>query len=134
MNRATILGRVGKELELRYTQNGTAVTSFSLATSKKVKGEQVTQWHNLIAFNQSAEILTKYVSKGDQLLVEGEIQYRSYDNKDGIKVNVTEILVNQFHFVGNSGGGQQPRHTTETQQQTADRVKNLPDDFGEIPF
>ena len=131
MNRATILGRIGKELELRYTPNGTAVTTFSLATSKKVKGEQVTQWHNLVAFGKTAEILSQYVSKGDQLLVEGEIQYRSYDNKDGQKVHVTEILVNQFHFVGNSGGGQAPKATTETPEQMAERV--FAEDE-EIPF
>ena len=131
MNRATILGRVGKELELRYTPNGTAVTTFSLATAKKVKGEQVTQWHNLVAFGKTAEILSQYVSKGDQLLVEGEIQYRSYDNKDGQKVNVTEILVNQFEFVGNSGGGKEPKSTTETPEQMAERV--FAEDE-EIPF
>lgn len=131
MNKTILLGRIGKDIELKATKGGMEVASFSLATSKKVKGEQVTQWHSLVAFGKTAETLAKYVSKGDQLLVEGEIQYRSYDNREGQKVNLTEILINQFEFVGTAGKA--PKTTTESVEDMARRVFETPSGGGMSP-
>lgn len=100
MNKAVLMGRVGKDPETRSTQSGMQVATFSLATSKKIKGEQQTCWHNLVAFDKTAEILTRYVSKGDQLLVMGEINNRSYEDKSGQKKYVSEVIINEFHFIG----------------------------------
>ena len=90
VNRAILIGNLGKDPELRYTNSGKAVASFSLATSEKYKdsnGEKktVTEWHNLVAWGQLAEICSKYLSKGKQIYVEGKIQNRSYNDKDGNK-------------------------------------------------
>jgi single-strand DNA-binding protein len=110
MNKVILLGRIGKDLELRYTAGGTAVANTSLATSKKIKGEQVTQWHNLVFWDKTAELAAKYFKKGDPLSVEGEIEYRSYDTKDGEKKYITEIRVSQLHFVP---GGAASAQSTE---------------------
>jgi single-strand DNA-binding protein len=104
MNKATLLGRLGKDAELRYTTNGTAVANVSLATSKKIKGEQITQWHTLVFWGKTAEIAAQYCKKGDQIAVEGEIEYRAYDDRDGNKKYITEIRVTQFYFVGGNQG------------------------------
>jgi single-strand DNA-binding protein len=133
MNIVTLLGRIGKEPETRYTQSGMCVCNVSLATSKKIKGEDKTAWHRLVAFDKTAELIGQYVHKGDQLGVEGEISYGSYD-KDGTTVYTTDIIVNRIHFVGgkrqDSGqqqGYQQPRQNQG--QQIPEDNKSL-----DIPF
>ncbi len=123
MNNVQLLGRIGQDPELNYTQSGMAVGKFSLATNKKIKGEDKTSWHRCVAFQQTAELIGKYVNKGDQLCVEGEISYGSYD-KDGVKVYTTDIVVNRIHFVSagkkqNQGNQQQyQKNPPKTQQQS----------------
>lgn len=110
MNLVTLLGRVGREPESRSSQQGTQVVNLSLATNKKIKGEDKTSWHRLVAFSKTAEIIEKYVKKGDQLGVEGELNYGNYD-KDGTTVYTTDIIVNRIHFVsGGQGGGNLPQN------------------------
>ena len=120
MNKVILLGRIGKDLELRHTNNGTAVASTSMATSKKIKGEQVTQWHRLIFWGPQAETVTQYVKKGDQLAVEGEIEYRSYQDKDGNNRDITEIKVVGFDFVGGKGEAGGSRESGSQGQQRSD--------------
>ena len=123
MNIVTLLGRIGKEPEVRYSQSGMAVCNVSLATSEKVKGEDKTQWHRLVAFDKTAELIGKYVNKGDQLGIEGKISYGSYE-KDGTPIYTTDIIVNRIHFVGG-------KKQEEKQEQTP-----IPDDDpnDQIPF
>ena len=140
MNKVILLGRIGKDLELRYTNSGTAVASTSMATSKKIKGEQITQWHRLIFWGPQAETVTQYVKKGDQLAIEGEIEYRSYQDKDGNNRDITEIRVTSFDFIGGKGEAGGSRENAAQSQQRSDRGNSAPQQsapFGDedmIPF
>lgn len=104
VNKAILLGHVGKDPEIRSTNGGALVASFSLATSDRQKNGQgnwldETEWHNLIAFNRTAEIVRDYVKKGDKLYVEGKIQTRSWDDRaSGQKKYRTEIFVIDLTF------------------------------------
>ena len=95
LNRAMLIGRVGKDVEVRTTDNS-KVASFTLATSERFKdrnGEvkEQTEWHNIVAWGKPAEVVEKYVRKGTSLFVEGPIQTRSWDDKQGVKRYTTEI-------------------------------------------
>lgn len=123
MNKCTLLGRIGKDLEMRYTASGTAVANTSLATSKKIKGEQITQWHSLTFWGQTAELAAKYFSKGDVMAVEGEIEYRTYEDRDGNTRHVTEIRVTQLHFVpGGTKAGTRQENSSQGQGDTEDGI------------
>jgi len=133
MNSVQLLGRIGKPPEIRYSQSGTAVCNVSLATSEKVKGEEKTQWHRLVAFGKTAELIEKYINKGDQLCVEGKISYGSYE-KDGNKVYTTDIIVNRIHFVSSPKKGQQGQHQQNQQSAQQQNTDPIPDDDSDIPF
>lgn len=104
-NKVTLIGYTGKEVEIVNFDNGTLKAIVSLATNDhytNAKGEKVeeTQWHNLIAFGKTAEILQKYVPKGKEIAIEGKLMYRSYDDKDGVKRYITEIRVDEILLLG----------------------------------
>lgn len=104
-NKITLIGHTGKEVEIINFENGTLKASVSLATSDhytNAKGEKVeeTQWHNLVAYGKTAEILQKYAPKGKELAVEGKLTYRSYDDKDGVKRFITKIRVDEILLLG----------------------------------
>lgn len=102
VNKVTLLGAVGKDPEMHVTQQGLSIASFSLATSEKRKDkEEVTQWHNCVAFGKLAEIVQKYVVKGSKLYVEGAIQYQVYD-KEGEKRYSTKIVVNDVSLISSA--------------------------------
>lgn len=99
-NKVTLIGRTGKEVETVKFENG-QLAKVSLATSEhytNAKGEKVedTQWHNLVCYGKTAEIMQKYVEKGKEIAVEGKIMYRSYDDKEGNKKYITEIKVDEM--------------------------------------
>lgn len=110
VNKVFLLGNVGKDPEIRATPGGVTVASFSLATAERAKDSSgnwadKTEWHNLVAFNRTAEIVRDYVKKGTQIFVEGRIQTRSWDDKNsGEKKYRTEILVNDLSLLGGGGG------------------------------
>ncbi|MFP5266423.1 MAG: single-stranded DNA-binding protein [Acidobacteriota bacterium] len=110
VNKVFLLGNVGKDPEIRTTPNGMTVASFSLATAERAKDAQgnwtdKTEWHNLVAFQRTAEIVRDYVKKGTQIFVEGKIQTRSWDDKEsGQKKYRTEILVNELSLLGGGAG------------------------------
>jgi len=109
VNKVILLGYLGRDPEISYTSSGMAVCKFSLATSKKRKdGQEVTAWHRCTAFDKRGEAISRYVSKGQQLYVEGELAYGQYE-KDGVTVFTTDIILTQFSFVGckNSGNNNQ---------------------------
>jgi len=111
VNKVFLLGNVGKDPEIRSTAGGMTVASFSLATADRAKDAQgnwadKTEWHNLVCFQRTAEVVRDYVKKGSQILVEGKIQTRSWDDKaSGEKKYRTEILVNDLTLLGGKGGG-----------------------------
>ena len=106
INKAFLLGHVGKDPEIRSTNGGSIVASFSLATADRQKDAQgnwqdKTEWHNLVAFNRTAEIVRDYVRKGSQLLIEGKIQTRTWDDREsGQKKYRTEIFVYDLTLFG----------------------------------
>ncbi len=111
VNKAILIGNLGKDPELKYTPAGKAVTTFSLATSEKwtsqdgTKNESTT-WHNIVAWGRQAEVIKEYLAKGRQVYIEGRIQNRSYDDKDGNKRYISEVVVQSFQFIGGRGGGE----------------------------
>lgn len=103
-NKVTLIGRTGKEVEIVKFENG-QLAKVSLATSEhytNAKGEKVeeTQWHNLVCYGKTAEIMQKYVEKGKEICVEGKIQYKTYDDKDGNKRYSTDIRVEELLLLG----------------------------------
>ncbi len=117
VNKVIVLGNLGRDPEISYTASGMAICKFSLATSKKKKdGSEITSWHRCTAFQKTAELIGQYVNKGQQLYVEGELSYGSYD-KDGVTHYTTDIIVNQFTFIGSKNAGQQQGGYQNNQQQ-----------------
>jgi single-strand DNA-binding protein len=112
VNKVFLLGNVGKDPEIRSTAGGMTVASFSLATADRQKDAQgnwadKTEWHNIVCFQRTAEVVRDYVKKGSQLLVEGKIQTRSWDDKtSGEKKYKTEILCNELTLLGGKPGGE----------------------------
>jgi single-strand DNA-binding protein len=116
VNKVILLGNVGKDPEIRSTGGGTMVANFTLATSDRFQDasgnwQDRTEWHNLVAFKRTAEIVRDYVKKGTKLYIEGKIQTRSWDDKEsGQKKYRTEIIVNDLSLLsgreeGSSSGG-----------------------------
>ncbi len=108
VNKAILIGRLGKDPEVRYTPDGLMVTSFTLATDENWKdknGERVqkTEWHRIVTFRQLAEICGKYLAKGKLVFIEGKIQTRSWDDKDGNKRYTTEIVASDMRMLDSKG-------------------------------
>jgi single-strand DNA-binding protein len=112
VNKVFLLGNVGKDPEIRSTAGGMTVASFSLATADRAKDPQgnwvdKTEWHNIVCFQRTAEVVRDYVKKGSQILIEGKIQTRSWDDKaSGEKKYKTEILCNDLTLLGGKAGGE----------------------------
>ncbi|HQK99375.1 MAG TPA: single-stranded DNA-binding protein [Smithellaceae bacterium] len=110
INKAILVGRLGKDPEVRYTQDGTMVTTFNLATDENWKdkaGEknQRTEWHRIVTFGKLAEICGNYLVKGKLVYIEGRIQTRSWDDKDGVKRYTTEIVASDMKMLDSKGQG-----------------------------
>jgi single-strand DNA-binding protein len=111
VNKAILVGNLGRDAEMRFTAGGTPVATVSLATTEKFKdreGQQKedTQWHRIVIWGKTAESLHEYLTKGKQIYVEGRIQYREWDNKDGQKQKTTEIRADRIVLLGSAGGGE----------------------------
>ena len=110
MNNVNMIGRICKDLEVRFTQsNNTAMANFTLAVNRKFKkdGQQDADFINCQAWAKTAEIMAKYCTKGSQIGITGRINTRNYEGKDGKKVYVTEVIVEDFYFCGNKADTQQ---------------------------
>ncbi len=128
VNKVILVGNLGKDPELRYTPSGVAVATFSIATTERYKDrdgnrQEKTEWHNIVAWRQLAEICGKFLHKGKQIYIEGKIQTRSYDDRDGNKRYITEIVADQMQMLGSKnddqgsyGGGQQNNYTNQNAQ------------------
>lgn len=114
VNKVILVGNLGKDPELKYTPSGAAVANFSIATTERYKDrdgdkQEKTEWHNIVVWRQLAEICGKYLHKGKQVYVEGKLQTRSYDDRDGNKKYITEIVADQMQMLG-GGDGQQSQN------------------------
>ena len=111
VNKAIIVGNLGRDPEMRATQSGTQVVNFSVATSSTYNDAQgqrqeQTEWHNVVAFGRLAEICAQYLHKGKQVYIEGRIQTRSWDDKEtGQKKYMTEIVAREMQMLGRAGEG-----------------------------
>ena len=104
-NKVQLIGNVGNDPEMTFLESGKKVIRFSLATNehyKNAKGEKVqsTDWHNMVAWNKTAEIIEKYAGKGKEIAVEGKLTSRSYETKEGEKRYVTEVIINEVLLLG----------------------------------
>jgi single-strand DNA-binding protein len=156
VNKVTLLGHLGKDAETKFTPSGVAVTNFTLATSRRWKDQQSgewkedTEWHRVVMWR--SENVSNYLQKGKQVYVEGRLQTRSWEDKDGQKRYTTEVVVEDLILLGgrgDSGGApefdqQQPRPVSMPRQRPAAPAAAAPqeptDDFGQgvsdddVPF
>ena len=141
VNKAIIVGRLGKEPEVRHLENGASVANFPVATSEVYKdrnsGErkEQTEWHNVVLWRGLADVAEKYLKKGDMVYIEGKLRTRSWE-KDGVTRYTTEIVGDNMTMLGSAGGGsaspsqqsQQDYQPTETVDQTQDSATD------DLPF
>ena len=111
VNKVILVGNLGRDPELRYTQQGTAVANFTLATNESFQRkdgnrEERTEWHRIVAWGKTAELCSQYLSKGRSVYIEGRIQTRAWENKEGQKQKTTEIVAQSVQFLGGRGGGE----------------------------
>ena len=111
LNKVILIGRLGKDPEVRYMPNSEAVCNFSVATSESWKDQngqrqERTEWHNITMYRKLAEIAGQYLKKGSQVYLEGKIQTRKYTDKNGIERTAYDIIVNEMKMLG-GGDGQQ---------------------------
>jgi single-strand DNA-binding protein len=125
VNKVILLGNVGKDPEIKATSSGTVVATFSIATSERFKDkagnwQDRTEWHNLVAYQRTAEIIRDYVKKGSKLYVEGRLQTSSWDDKTtGQKKYKTEIIVNDLSLLSGRGEGAEPSGSGYSRSNTA---------------
>lgn len=109
VNKVILIGNLGKDPEIRYTQNGTAVANFSLATTdswtKDGEKTERTEWHNIVVWARLAEICNEYLQKGKQIYIEGRIQTRKWEDRDGNTRYTTEIVAQNMQMLGGRGDG-----------------------------
>ena len=143
VNKVILVGHLGKDPEVRNLESGAKVATFSLATTESYKdrtsGERVdkTEWHNIVLWKGLADIAEKYLNKGSQVYIEGKIQNRTYDDKEGITRYTTEILglnltmLGSRNSGGNSGDNQQNFSAPKSEPQVAVPESDATDD---LPF
>ena len=138
VNLVILLGRVGKDPEMRYTQSGSAICNFSLATSEEWKdkgsGEKKTktEWHKVIVFGKLAEIAGRYLVKGSQCYIEGKIQTREWTDKNQEKRYTTEIVASEVQFLG--GKTEKTDEYTSRGQNGTPTGKYDENDDSDVPF
>jgi len=139
INKVILIGRLGSDPEVRYTPSGVAVANFNIATSEEWKdkdsGEkrERTEWHRIVAWRRLGEICGEYLSKGKQVYIEGRLQTRDWEDRDGNKRYTTEIVANDVQFLGarDSSESARPRSTSSTDYQGMPAQGPADDD---IPF
>jgi single-strand DNA-binding protein len=109
VNKVILIGNLGSDPEVRYTQSGQAVANFNIATSEQWTGkdgqpQERTEWHRIVVWAKQAENCAKYLSKGRQVYVEGRLQTRQWQDRDGNKRYTTEVVATDIQFLGGGGG------------------------------
>lgn len=109
VNKVILIGNLGRDPELRYTQNGQPVANFSLATSEQFNKkdgtrDERTEWHRIVAWGRTAELCAQYLSKGRTVYVEGRLQTREWENREGQKQRTTEVVAQSVQFLGGPRG------------------------------
>jgi len=135
LNKVLILGRLGADPEVRYTSDQQPVATLNVATSsytnKNGEKKEYTEWHRCVAFNKAAEFAQMYLGKGSQILIEGSLRTRKWQDKQGIDRYTTEIVVGRLTSVGDKKKGPEEHHAPagETSAATSNDFSSLDDDF-----
>lgn len=140
MNRSVLVGRLTKDLELKYTQSGTAIANGTLAVNRSFtnqEGEREADFISLVIWRKAAENLSSFTSKGSQIAVEGRLQTRNYENSQGQRVYVTEVVVENFDLLDKKSDNQEqipdmPTVEKPQQSQSEQETFDITDD--ELPF
>ena len=138
VNKVILIGNLGKDPDLRFTPGGQAVCTFSIATTEKWRDKQSnelkesTNWHNIVLWGKQAETAKQYLSKGSPVYIEGRIQTRSYDDKDGNKKWITEIVGQRLQFLGRRSAGEGDHETPPPPE--ADAAPPMADEDDDLPF
>lgn len=130
-NKVILMGRLTADPELRRTGSGTAVTSFNIAVDRQSKEKQ-TDFPDIVAWQGTAEFVARNFHKGKEILVEGELQTRTYKDKEGNNRKVTEVVARDVRFVGKREDAQQPQQ--QEPQRSAGDFAMLDDDDEQLPF
>jgi len=101
MAQLSIIGNLGRDPEMSYTPDGTAITKFSVAVTRKAKDKETTTWFNCVAFRKQAETINSYVRKGQQVFIQGEFVPREYTDRNGALRMALDVQVDKFQFIGN---------------------------------
>ncbi|WP_424962695.1 single-stranded DNA-binding protein [Ekhidna sp.] len=144
VNKVILVGRLGKDPEVRHLENGATVANFSMATSETYKDRQTgerreqTEWHNVVLWRGLAEVAEKYVKKGDMIYVEGKLRTRSWE-KDGVTRYTTEVVGDNMTMLGGSGGSSQQggdysQSQSQPMQESAPSQDNTSDATDDLPF
>ena len=144
LNHIVVMGRLGKDPELRHTQSGTAVANFSVAVDRDFKdkntGERATDWIDVVAWRSTGEFVSKYFTKGRMAVVEGRLQIRDWTDKDGNRRTTAEVVADSVYFgdskrdgdsSNTSGSYQVPNYGVPSGQ---DQFQEMADDDGDLPF
>jgi single-strand DNA-binding protein len=150
VNKAILIGRLGRDPEMRYTATGTAVVTFSIATNHFAKDQSgnntdQTEWHNIVAFGRTAEVAGEYLTKGRLVFIEGRLQTRSWDDQNGQKKYKTEIVCTNLQLLGGRGEGtgetpeenqsEVPETTTKSKtSKKTDKTPSEPEEEDDLPF
>src|SRR5574340_280924 len=137
VNKVIILGRLGKDPETRYMTNGEAVTNFSIATSETWKDksgekQEKVEWHNITAYRKLGEIIGEYVKKGSLIYIEGKLQTRKWQDKDGKDRYTTEIIADHMQMLG--GKAEQQDKPDQAKQSAPVKNDNFDSFAPDIPF
>lgn len=147
VNKVILIGNVGRDPDVRYLDSGTAVATFSLATTDRAytlqNGTQVperTEWHNIVIWNRLAQTVEKYVHKGDKLYIEGRIRSRSYDDQNGVKRTIVEIFAENMEMLtpravsGASNASAAPAQAAQPTPAPAQQQAANADPADDLPF
>lgn len=132
-NKVVLMGRIGKDAELRYTAAGKPVLEFSIATDSGWGENKQTDWHNCKMFGERSEKIVNFLTKGSMVLAEGRISYRQWDADDGSKRTRTDILVDNVELTGNKGSASQEATAPATKSAPKKAVRP-PADEDDLPF
>ena len=142
LNKVMIIGRLGKDQEMRYTASGSAVANVTIATGDKWKDKQTgepreqTEWHRVVFFQGLGEIAGEYLKKGSQVFVEGKLQTRKWTDKEGQDRYTTEIVADNMQMLGSRGEAKPEQHQGFRDKPTPPAQQKSEDDFqdDDIPF
>jgi single-strand DNA-binding protein len=139
VNKVILIGNLGADPEVKYLSSGTTVANFRMATTENRvnrSGEKttVTEWHRIVAFGRLAEICGEYLNKGKQVYIEGRLRTRSWEDKDGNRKWITEIVATQMQMLGAPGAPGAPVESSGSEKEVGSEQEVIPGPEDDVPF